>query len=185
MKYLFLICLLIPFSFRAQEDETEKYLKLYDHYRDEKKYDSVILVCQRLIKLDRKIARENHLYFNLADAAFNAKNYELGIHQAKRLIPKIYFKSQARLNRHCLRKNIEYKVLCSRLADYYAETGNLKKEYHYLSLMERKYNAAFCGTGRQSWFRYLYDRMITCSNELGKTKRAEKLEKKRDQPRKK
>ncbi|WP_343634127.1 hypothetical protein [Fluviicola sp.] len=185
MKYLFLICLLYPIYFFAQEKETDKYLSQYARYRDEKKYDSVVFVCQKLIKLDRKIAQENHLYFKLADAAFEARDYELAVHQAKKYIPNIYFKSQARLNRHCLRKNVDYKILCTRLADYYAETGNLKKEYRYLSLMERKYNAAFCGTQRQYWFGYLYNRMITCSNELGKTKRAERLEKKRDDSRKK
>ena len=180
MKYLLLICILYPLSFLAQEEEAGKYLKLYERYRDEKKYDSVVIICKQLIALDKSITKEHHLEYQLAYAAFESKQYDLAVKQAKKLIPNIYIQAQAHWNRKCLEKNMRCRILCSELTSYYNQTGNVKKEYRYLSLMVRKFNCAGCGTGRSGWYISGYNRMIACSNELGKTKRAKRLEKQRD-----
>lgn len=177
MKYLFWICLLSPFYFQAQHTETERCLTLYEKYRKEKKYDSVVIVCKQLMQQDRKISKEYHLDYALANAAFKSGNYELAVKQSKKFLPNFYIPAQAHRNRQCFQKNMHCKTLCSQLADYYAQTGNLSKEYHYLSLMFHKFNSAPCGTGRQVWRNTVYQRMIDCSNRMGRTKRAERLEK--------
>lgn len=174
MKYLFWICLLYPFSFLAQQEEAEKYLKLYERFEEEKKYDSVILACQQLIRLDRKIARENHLDYRLAYAAFQVKNYELAVKQSKKVLPVFYIFWKTR---KCANKNIRYQVLSYELADYYHEKEYAGKEYHHLSRIKRRFNYMLCGTGRQIRERNLYKRMIDCSQKMGKTKRVKRLEK--------
>nr|WP_294858602.1 hypothetical protein [uncultured Fluviicola sp.] len=162
----------------AQNEQAEKLLKLFEHYQDEKNYDSVIVIGQYLKSLDRKVAKEYHLDYELTYAAFRIKNYEEAVRGSKRIIPRFYIKSH--FNRESFEKNMRYQRLCFELADYYHQAENYKKEYHNISLINRKFDFLRCGVGKEYWRMKLYDRMIDCSNKLGKTKRAKRLEIQRD-----
>ncbi len=178
MKYLFLICFLSPLLLFAQNEETEKYLTLYEHYRKEKKPDSVIVVCKRLMKLDKEAAKEYHLDYWLARAAFDSKQYELALKQSKKIIPFFYILLRTREG---FDQNRRYQDLSFKLAEYYHEYGNFRKEYYHLSRINRRFNSLFCGNSRPSWQRNLYHRMIDCSEKMGKTGRVKRLEQKRDE----
>ncbi|MGV3612356.1 MAG: hypothetical protein ACO1N0_15465 [Fluviicola sp.] len=178
MKHLFLLSFLYPLFLFGQNSQADKYWELRSRYNDEKKYDSVILVSRTLLKLDRKGAKEEHLDCDIACAAFKVKNYQVALRESKKIIPRIYIKSH--FNRESFERNMRYQRLCFELADYYHQTENYKKEFRNISLINRKFDFLRCGVGKEFWRRKLYDRMIDCSNKLGKTKRAERLQRKRD-----
>lgn len=174
MKYLFIVCFLYPFSFLAQQTETENYLELYERFEDEKKYDSVIIACQQLIRNNRNIAREYHLNYKLAYAAFQAKDYRLAVKESKKVLPAFYIFWKTREGAN---KNIRYRNLSYKLVEYYHEKENYQKEYYHLSRIKRRFYYMKCGTGRHIQERKLYTQMIQCSQKMGKTKRVERLEK--------
>lgn len=174
MRYsLSVIIFCLPLILSGQNEQTQHYLKLYEQYQEEKKSDSVVYVCQQLMKLDRKAFKKEHLDYWLARAAFDAKQTDLAVKQSKKFIPLIAFKPRthegANKNRRC--QDLSFK-----LADYYEQHGNYRKAYHNLSRINRKFNYLFCGNGRFSWQKNLYNRMIDISNKQGKTKRAKRLE---------
>ena len=173
MKHLFLVCFLYPFSFLAQQTETIKCLELYERFEDEKKYDSVVIACQQLIRIDRKIAREYHLNYKLAYAAFQAKDYGLAVKESKKVLPTFYIFWKTREGAN---KNIRYRNLSYKLVEYYHEKENYRKEYYHLSRIKRRFYYMTCGTGRHLRERNLYKQMIECSQKMGKTKRVKRLE---------
>lgn len=175
MKYLFLISFLYPVILFGQNEQTEKLLKLHERYLDTSNYDSIVVNSQLVIELDSKIAKENQLDYYLAYAAFQTKDYELGIKETRKFIPVIHTKVRTREGSN---KNRMCRDLCFQLANYYEQTENYRKAYHNLSLIDRKYNHLFCCICRHSWQTNLYNRMIDCSTKLGKSGRAKRLEKK-------
>lgn len=183
MRYLFLICFLYPMILVAQDSEAdlnpevEKYNTLCSRYEKEDKFDSLVITYQQLMKLDHKYSKENQLDYHLACAAFNAKNYELGVKQAEKVLPLFYHRFRTRKS---INKNYRYQALCFYLANYYHQTEDYKKEYRYISLINRKYDFLKCGTGKEYWRKNLYTRMIDCSDKLGKKHRVKRLEKKRE-----
>ncbi len=175
MKTLFLITFLYPMILFGQNEQVEGLLKLHDQYLETSNYDSIVINSKRLIELDRKIAKENYLDYYLAYAAFQTKNYELAVKQSKKVIPVFYHRIRTGKS---INKSFRCQDLCFELADYYHETQNYKREYHNISLINRKYDFLKCGNGKLFWRKNLYNRMIDCSNKLGKTHRAKRLEKK-------
>ena len=177
MKYLFLISFLYPMILFGQNEQIDKYWELHSRYSDEKKYDSVIVISKQFIEKNPKAAKKEHLDYYLALAAFKAKRYDLAIQQSRKIIPLIYHRIPTRKS---IDKSLRCQDLCSELITYYHETGNYKKEYHHVSLINRKFDFSHCGTGKVFWRKNLYNCMIDCSNKLGKTNQAKRLERKRD-----
>jgi len=173
MDRLILIILLYPVILFGQSNQSARYLKLYERYREEKKPDSVVVVCQQLIQTDKRLAKERHLNYYMAIAAFEANQTELAVKQSKKMLPYFYICGRTR---EASSQNIRYQHLSNRLANYYHEKENYRKEYYHLSRIKRRFNHLFCGNGRPAWQNSLYQRMIDASNKQGRTKRAKRLE---------
>lgn len=174
MNRFLILLFFIPLISFGQTEQVEKYLKLHEHYTGLHQYDSVFLNCQEFLKSDRKLAKENHMDYYLILAAFKLKNYDIALKESRKFIPRVYVKVRTRKS---FEQNMKYQRLCFELADYYHQTENDRKEYHNLSLINRKFNRLFCGNGRYGWQKNLYNRMIESSEKLGKTHRVKRIRK--------
>jgi tetratricopeptide (TPR) repeat protein len=176
MKYLFLISFLYPLILFGQNEQIDTYWKLRSRYYKEKKYDSVIVISKQFNKQYPKVAKEEYLDYYLALAAFKAEQYDLAIKQSRKIIPACYHRTRTRSS---IEKSFRCQELCFQLADYYEQSGNYKKAYRNISLINRKFDFLKCGNGKASWRKNLYNRMIDYSTKLGQTNRGKRLEKKR------
>lgn len=173
MKTIQLILIFCPFILLSQNETIENLIKLQSDYIFDKNYDSLLIICKEFKEFDESAAKENNTDYYLAFSYFKLEKYDEAIKTSKRIIPKLYIKSKSR---EASQRNLNYQTLCFELYHHYYEKANYKLAYKNLSLINRKFNRLFCGNGRKSWQSDLYTKMIDCSNNLGKQKRAKRLE---------
>ncbi|WP_343604238.1 hypothetical protein [Fluviicola sp.] len=181
MKYFITILFLAPLTLLGQFEEDsviEKFVERHIYFDKTKQYDSLFLNGQNFLKYNRRAAKEHHMDYYMIEAAFKMKDYTFALKQSRKFIPDLYL--VIRRTRETFDKNIRYQWICFKLADYYDQTGNYRKEYHNLSLINRKFNYLYCGNGRIGWQNNLYNRMIECSDKQGKTQRVKRLKKKQE-----
>jgi tetratricopeptide (TPR) repeat protein len=126
------------------------------------KYDSLLIVCNQIKKLDKKLAKENNVDYYIADAYFHTKQYNEAIKYSKR-----YFRKFApRRTRVGLGLRIYKRYLAYNLYEIYMLRNNTKMAVSYLVNIDEKYDGRFCGTGKKAWRLGLYDQIIECYSKL-------------------
>jgi tetratricopeptide (TPR) repeat protein len=176
MKMLLILSLLSSLNSSAQQTLVDSLKeKMFDYMRDSTQLNQLIATCEEIVKLDRKTARNSHVYVHLTTAYFKIGDSKKALKTAKKVTPLI---TLPRFSRKTMNRNIDSRNICYQRYEYYHKTGQHKKAYKNLSLMFRKYIMEHCGTGRENRDKRLRQRMIDCLEESGKCRKAARLRKK-------
>lgn len=173
IKLKLVLLLLISFQVKAQQTLVDSLLEKMDRYQNDScRVDQLISTGNKIIELDRKVARRSRVYYHLSIAYFAIGEFENALKTARIETPIITFPQSSRI---AMQRNRDSRIICYKRYEYYAKVGEYSRASKNLALMLRKYKAEYCGVGREERNIQLRQRMIDCLEESGKCRKAVRL----------
>lgn len=173
MNRLLIAFLFAPILIFSQQSKTESLILLLNEYSHwYKQPDSVLIICHEIKATDRKAGKAEFVNFYIIQAHFELGDSLTAVKLGSKYLPILYFSRKTRKSR---KLNGQYQSICNDLYHYHFNQGNNKKASHYAAKIFKKYNYSMCGNGRGYLLSHALERMILCSEKLGKIQKTKRL----------
>lgn len=142
-----------------------------------KKYDSLILICNQIKKINRKAAKEEDVDYCLADSYYRIKQYDKAIEFSKTYL-KVSAKKNIRKEREIL---FNKRLLCENLCEIYKERHDTLTALKYLLEIEKHYFFGWHYSSPKGWrgiefYEEILELYVALHDEEGVAKYFEKIE---------
>lgn len=158
-KYILFIFIFFAHFCFTQVTKIDSLIERKDLYFSMNKTDSLIDVCLQINKINRFVAKKEHVDFYLANAYFQTDKLEESIQFSKKYLRTLNVKMW---NRKTFEKSIHKTILSLNLVQIYKQKQDYSNALKHLKKIEKKHHQFRCISNRDEWERTINQQIQDC-----------------------